>query len=163
MIALDLRVLILRDLDGFRKQLQAYPEESLIWEPVDGVTNPPGNLALHVAGNLQAFIGAQLGGTGYQRDREAEFTVRGLPLVEVLAQLDAARAAVHATLPRLGAAELAAPYPLRFGDLQVGTGRFLAHLAGHLSYHLGQVDMHRRITTGGSALEGIQSLSALAD
>jgi hypothetical protein len=37
----------------------------------------------------------------------------------------------------------------------------LLHLATHLAYHLGQIDYHRRVVTGGESLMGMQSIPAL--
>lgn len=161
MNAEDARILILRDLDGMKRQLLAYPDEAMLWQDTLGISNPPGNIGLHVAGNLQAFIGAMLGGTGYVRQRDGEFSVRNLPLSAVIDELDAAIRAVDQTLRGIDPTVLDAPFPQRFGEMELSTGRFLAHLCGHLAYHLGQVDTHRRIRTAGSALPGMQSLSAL--
>ena len=53
--------------------------------------NSVGHLILHLTGNLNHFVGGQLGKTGYVRDREREFTESNLPKKEqVLAGLDAA-------------------------------------------------------------------------
>src|SRR4051812_26911639 len=53
--------------------------------------NSFGNLVLHLSGNLNHFVGAQIGGTGYVRDREREFTEPNVPPKdEALAGLDAA-------------------------------------------------------------------------
>ena len=41
------------------------------------------------------------------------------------------------------------------------TGRFLVHLATHLAYHLGQVDFHRRLSSGNGASVGALGLTAL--
>jgi len=158
----DFRILLLRDLDGLKRQLQAYPDEASIWAAPEGISNSAGNIALHVAGNLQSFIGAELGGTGYERDRDSEFTRTGVPLVELVQELDRAARAVDETLCALPATALAAPFPVAFGKVQPTTRRFLAHLCGHLSYHLGQIDYHRRLTTDTGAVNGIQSISALA-
>ena len=48
-----------RDLRGVRRELEAYPDERQIWQVVPGLPNTAGTLALHIAGNLQQFIGAQ--------------------------------------------------------------------------------------------------------
>jgi len=157
------RRLILRDVDGLKRQLQAYPDESGIWATPDGIGNSPGNIALHVAGNLQHYIGNVLGGSDYQRDRDTEFVRRNVPLADLVTELDASAEAVDHTLSGLPESRLAELYPESFGETQLVTSRFLAHLCGHLAYHLGQVDYHRRITTGAGAIKGIQGLGPLAD
>ena len=163
MSAESYRRLILRDVDGLKRQLQAYHDESDIWVTPHGVSNAPGNIALHIAGNLQYFIGGVLGGSDYQRDRDSELARRNVPLAELVAELDAAAAAVDQALSGFPDSKLPEIYPLSFGDVQLITGRFLAHLCGHLAYHLGQVDYHRRITTGSGAVEGIQGFGPLVD
>ena len=163
MNAEDCRILLLRDLDGLKRQLQAYPDEISIWAAPEGISNSAGNIALHIAGNLQAFIGAGLGGSGYERDRDSEFSRTSVPLAELEQELDRAAEAVDKTLSALPAETLSAPFPIAFGNVRPVTQRFLTHLCGHLAYHLGQIDYHRRLTTGAGAVKGIQSISALAD
>jgi hypothetical protein len=161
MIADDYRRLILRDLDGLKRQLHAYANESGIWTRPAGISNPPGNLALHVAGNLQHFIGHVLGGSDYRRDREAEFARTDVPLGDLVSELDAASEAVDTVLAGLQDSKMTEPYPLAFGDIRLETGRFLAHLCGHLAYHLGQIDVHRRITTEDGSIPGLQGIESL--
>jgi uncharacterized damage-inducible protein DinB len=136
-----------RDLISLRKEIEAYPAEADLWRGAEGITNPGGTLALHLAGNLQHFIGAVLGDTGYVRDRDAEFAERDVPRAEVLRRIDTALVAVKDALAGLGDADLAREYPLPIGKVRVETGDFLIHLATHLAYHLGQVDYHRRMVT----------------
>ena len=45
-----------------------------LWQTMPGLTNTAGNLALHVAGNLQHYVGTELGNTAYKRDRNLEFS-----------------------------------------------------------------------------------------
>ena len=109
--------------------------------------NTGGTLALHLAGNLQHYFGAILARDGYVRDRDAEFARRNVSRSELLNGIDAALASVDKTIKRLTDADLAAPYPEPIAKRKVNTGVFLAHLAVHLSYHLGQLDSHRRAAT----------------
>ena len=138
--------ILARDLLSLRKEIEAYPAEADLWLGAEGISNSGGTLALHLAGNLQHFIGAVLGKTGYVRNRDAEFAERDVPRAEVLHRIDAALAAVQDTLARLSDADLGREYPLPVGKVRVETGDFLIHLATHLAYHLGQVDYHRRLT-----------------
>jgi hypothetical protein len=145
-----------------RDELLAYPDERAIWAQPPGVPNSAGNLALHLAGNLRWFIGAQLGATGYIRDREAEFAKRNVPRAELIAQIEAASDEVTRTLATLDPAQLEGPYPLEVGGLHLLTRRFLLHLEGHFAYHLGQLDYHRRMVTGSTTSVGALSLPPLA-
>ena len=87
MLATMLTGVLTRDLKALRRELEAYDDERGLWAMPKGVSNSAGTLAMHLAGNLRAFIGAQLGGTGYVRDRDAEFNRRDVPRSELLAQL----------------------------------------------------------------------------
>ena len=137
-----------RDLGALEREVQAYPDERSLWTPVPGIPNVAGTLVLHLAGNLQHYIGATLGGTGYVRDRPAEFSRRNVPRAELLREIQAARAAVSATLSIPGAPNPDAEFPETVGGGKVRTGDYLVHLATHLAYHLGQIDYHRRMVTG---------------
>jgi DinB superfamily len=148
MVTTWLGAIFARDLRALRREIEAYPEERDLWQVPPGITNPGGNLALHLAGNLQYFVGTVLGGTGYVRDRGAEFARRDVPRAELLRQVDAALAAVAQTMARLREPDLAKPYPQPVGGVTLSTGDFLLHLAAHFTYHLGQVDYHRRLLTG---------------
>lgn len=153
--------MMLRELITLRKEIEAYPSDESLWRVAPGITNSGGTLALHLAGNLQHFIGAVLGGSDYIRDRDAEFSVRGLPRAEVLNRIDQATASLTQTFRSLTDEVLARRYPEPVGKVRLSTGDFLVHLEGHLSYHLGQIDYHRRMTTGAGALTGAMSPGAL--
>ncbi len=158
----SLAALIRRDLAALRRTIEAFPTEADIWRQLPGVPNSAGNLALHVAGNLQHYLGRVLGGSGYLRNRPAEFAQRTLPRQQVLRELDAARAAVDLALARVAGPQLAADFPEALGDLRHQTGDLLNHLAVHLAYHLGQADYHRRATTADPTPVGAMALSELA-
>lgn len=145
--------ILVRDIRGLMRELEAYPADAAVWQSAAGVTNSGGTLALHVAGNVQYFIGAVLNSSGFVRDRDAEFASRGLPRAKLLAELEAAVAAVEQTLPGLTDAQLEAEYPVPVAGRRVRTSDMLVHLAAHLGYHLGQVDYHRRFVTGEGPLD----------
>ena len=139
---------ITRELKALRREIETYPNEDDLWEVRPGITNPGGNLALHLAGNIQYYLGNVLGMSGYVRNRDAEFGSKDVPRVELLREIDNAIAAVQAGMGKITEADLAKPYPETVGGVRSSTGAFLAHFATHLAYHLGQVDYHRRILTG---------------
>lgn len=152
---------ILRDLESLLVQLNGYDDEKDIWRSVPGIANTTGTLALHLAGNLEHYIGAELGQSGYVRDRDAEFDTRDLPRAELLERVEKARTAVQAALQKISDESLEEEYPLEVGGSRLTTGLFLLHLAAHLAYHLGQIDYHRRVVTGSETLTGMQSIPAL--
>ncbi len=144
----SLGAVLLRELTSLRQEVEAYPSDADLWTLVPGIANSGGTLALHLSGNIQYFIGAILGASGYVRNRDLEFSTRGLPRAEVARKVDDAIAAVQQTFRKLGPADLAAEFPEAVGKMHYNTGDWLTHLVSHLAYHLGQVDYHRRIVTG---------------
>lgn len=154
--------IIIRELGSLRQEIEAYPSDEALWAVVPGIANSGGTLALHLAGNLQHFIGAILGGSAYVRNREAEFSTRGLPRAKVVALVDESITAIQQTFRSLGPADLASEYPEPVAKMRLNTGDFLTHLAVHLGYHLGQVDYHRRIVAGNAATVGTVAPAKLA-
>ena len=146
--AASLAAILTRDLRTLRREIESYPEERDLWSTPPGITNSAGTLVLHLAGNLQHFIGGVLGGSGYVRDRDHEFAARDLPRAKLLGQIDASVAAVEQGLSRVTDQDLAKRYPLPVGGVTFTTADFLFHLATHLTWHLGQLDYHRRVVTG---------------
>ena len=68
--------ILARDLRALRREIESFGDESDVWRVPPGISNSAGTLALHLAGNIQYYIGTVLGGTGYLRDRDAEFALR---------------------------------------------------------------------------------------
>ncbi|WP_407539134.1 DinB family protein [Deinococcus radiomollis] len=145
----ELVVLFTRDLDKLLTELAAYPSEESLWTVQGDISNSAGNLALHLIGNLSQFIGDDLGPVRYARDREAEFSRRGVPRSELLQGVRQVQELVQKTLGGLDASRLdqvhprTPPGPGFPSDMT--SGSFLLHLYGHLNYHLGQINYHRRL------------------
>jgi uncharacterized damage-inducible protein DinB len=153
--------LLTRELRTMQRELEAYPDERQIWESHPALPNSAGTLALHAAGNLQHFIGAVLGKNGYVRNRDAEFSRRDVPRAELVQELGAAIDAVERWLPQVTESALADWYPLAVANRRIRTQEFILHLATHLSYHLGQLDYHRRLVTGDATGSGAVSPAEL--
>jgi len=153
--------LILRDIAAVQREIEAYPDDETPWKLADGISNSGSTLAVHLAGNLHHFIGAVLGKNGYVRNRDEEFATRGASRASIVAKLRDAEAAVRTTLSKLPDSELDKLYPLTIAEVRVPTAIFLMHLATHLSYHLGQIDYHRRIITGSTTTVGTVSIPPL--
>src|SRR5438105_12402025 len=102
--------------DDVRQTAEPLSEKQLWAKPVEP-GNSVGHLILHLTGNLNFFVGAQLGGTGYVRDREREFSeTKPILNAAVLANLDAAVATFRRVASGLNVEQLAAPHPTaRFG------------------------------------------------
>jgi hypothetical protein len=152
MIAIELAALLTRDLTRLGQELAAFPDEASIWTTLPGFTNSAGTLALHLEGNLREYIGRQLGGVPFARDRPAEFATRGVPKAELCARVARLRADIPAAVAGLDVEALDAIYPEVVLGVPLTTRQFLVHLLGHLNYHLGQIDCLRRVTTRSGAL-----------
>ena len=152
-----IQAMLLREMAAVQRSVQAYPDDASVWAQPDGVPNAGGTLVLHLAGNLQHYVGAVLGGNGYVRDRAAEFSRRDVPRAALLAEVAAALSAVERTLPTLREESLSQPYSEKIGGRVLTIETFLVHLATHLAYHLGQLDYHRRVVTGDA--KGVGALS----
>ena len=147
--------ILVRELDRLARLVESYPDEAGLWRLEGSVSNSAGTLALHLAGNLEHFVGAVLGGTGYVRDREAEFGDRNVPRVEIVRRIRRCQETVREALEGMPDDELLdrypAPVPASLGS-EASAAEFLTHLTWHLGWHLGQIDYHRRILTGGEAV-----------
>ncbi len=157
-----IRRLLARELASFSRELELFPDESLIWTVVPGISNSAGTLALHVCGNLQHFLGAVLGGSGYVRDRDLEFSARGVSRAALLAEIRKTAQVVETVLSRLPEATLTTAYPAVPGGSEVPTGLFLLHLCTHLAHHLGQAGYLRRALTGDGRSSEPVSVKALS-
>ena len=140
-----LSLLYKRDLESLKKEILAYRNESALWRVERDITNSAGNLCLHLIGNLNHFIGAQFGASGYVRQRDLEFSRKDVPRAELAALIEATISAVEHGLRAVSAEQLAAEYPLLVFAEKTSTEYMLVHLATHLSYHLGQINYHRRL------------------
>lgn len=138
---------ISRDLQTFRQEIELFPGDETVWQTVPGVANPAGTLSLHVCGNLRHYLGAVLGSSGYVRDRDAEFRLRGIPRHELVENLRGTEDVVARVLQSLTPENLLEPYPEPVAGI-LRTDWFLLHLGTHLAFHLGQAGYLRRMITG---------------
>lgn len=134
-----------RDLDILTKEINLYSKESSLWLISPDIKNSAGNLCLHICGNLQHFIGAVLGNTGYVRNRDAEFSKKNVPKDELLNSVDKTKEVIVTVLESLSEDQIARDYPIDVFKKKMTTSFFLIHLHSHLNYHLGQINYHRRL------------------
>jgi hypothetical protein len=157
----DVKTLLAREIDGFKRELDLFPDDESIWRTATGVTNSAANLALHVAGGLQYLVGTVLGRGHYVRDRDAEFSRRTGTRADVVAELDRARAVVCDVVPSLPQHVIDAEFPEPVFGLTFTTRVFLIHLCAHAAMHLGQAGYLRRLLSGDARSSGPLPLSAL--
>ncbi len=134
-----------RDLAKLKSEIEQYSDAADLWRVEGGIANSAGNLTLHLIGNLEHFIGAVLGNSGYIRDRDREFSDRDIPREDLVSAIDETRATVKSTLEALTDEDLSQNYSIEVFGEPMTTGFFLVHLATHLNYHLGQINYHRRL------------------
>jgi RimJ/RimL family protein N-acetyltransferase/uncharacterized damage-inducible protein DinB len=158
----DMATLLVRELEGLRREIELFPDEASLWRTIPGITNSAGNLAMHVAGNLQHYVGRVLGATAYVRNRDLEFGRNSGSRSDVIFEIRAATQAVQAVLPGLVESRFAADYPEAVNGMRFRTDRFLLHLCTHAAFHLGQVGYLRRALTGQSQSSGPIPLKPVA-
>ncbi len=145
MLIRTLKSLFNRDLNKLKTEIESYSREENIWMIDRFISNSAGNLCLHLIGNLQTYIGAEIGKTGYIRNREAEFALKDIPREILLAKIEDTIGVVENVLDNMNADELDAIYPILVFEEKTTTEYLLVHLTTHLSYHLGQINYHRRL------------------
>lgn len=145
MLTVMLAKLFKRDLEKLKQEITAYKTEKQIWILSNEISNSAGNLCLHVVGNLNHFIGAVLGKTDYVRQRDLEFSLKNVPVSEMKRQIDDTIIIIEDTLSKLTEEDLQQEYSQNPFKECMSTELFLTHLLTHLSYHLGQINYHRRL------------------
>jgi uncharacterized damage-inducible protein DinB len=134
-----------RDLLKLKEEISLYKDETNLWKTENEISNSAGNLALHLIGNLNHFIGATLGNTGYVRERDKEFSENNIPVIKIMDSIDATIIVVKNALNDLSVEDFEKDFPLEKHGTIVKTDFMLLHLVAHLEYHLGQINYHRRL------------------
>ena len=137
--------LYLRELKKLKEELSLYKNERDLWIVHGDAKNSPGNLTLHLIGNLNHFIGATLGNTGYIRDRNKEFAEKNIPREKLLIAIDETVSMLKIIFSELSEDKLNAPFPIDFLGKRYQTDEMIFIFFGHLNYHLGQINYHRRL------------------
>ena len=133
------------DLNNLITEIELYKKEENIWRIDKGISNSAGNLTLHLIGNLHTFIGKEIGKTNYVRNRELEFTQKKVPRIELINSVKNTLEMVKKSLSSITNEELKNDYPiLKFSKVETNE-YLLVHLIKHLTYHLGQINYHRRL------------------
>lgn len=141
----ELRKVFLKDLQKLKEEISLYKSEQNIWKIEKNIANSAGNLCLHLVGNLNHFIGTTIGNTGYVRNRDHEFSLKNIPQQELVKMVENTITMLDKVMQTIADDELKVEYPLLVFKEKTSTGYFLFHLLGHLNYHLGQINYHRRL------------------
>jgi uncharacterized damage-inducible protein DinB len=112
--------------------------ETQFWHKPFPFGNSFGNLLLHLTGNLNYYIGAQIAKTGYVRDRPREFTDSKPSKQEALQRFDDAIAMVIKTIRKQSPDDWSMEYS---GTGTDATNRLaiVMHCAAHMQHHIGQI------------------------
>ncbi len=145
MLPETLKMLFTRDLNRLCSKLLLYNDESKIWKIEGDVLNSAGNLCLHLVGNLNTYIGKEIGGTGYVRNRELEFSLKNISRTALVQKIQDTIEVINSSMDKLEESALQEMYPLLVFEEKTTTEYMMGHLATHLTYHLGQVNYHRRL------------------
>jgi hypothetical protein len=126
-------------LAGVVHELAAPLTEEQFWTKPFPFGNSFGHLVLHLSGNLNYYIGTQIAGTGYVRDRPLEFSDATRPSkADVLQKFNQAIAMVLATINSQSAEDWSKQYSAAGADAQDRFGIVLS-CATHLHHHVGQM------------------------
>ncbi|CAM4165871.1 DUF1572 family protein [Flavobacterium weaverense] len=145
MLVESLKTLFNRDLNKLQEEIELYKNEANLWKIEKGISNSAGNLCLHLIGNLNSYIGSELGKTDYIRNRDLEFSLINVSKAELLNRIEKTKVVVNNALEVITSKKLDEEYPLLVFENKTTTAFFLIHLSTHLAYHLGQINYHRRL------------------
>jgi uncharacterized damage-inducible protein DinB len=126
-------------LAGVVRELAEPLNDEEFWARPFSFGNSFGHLVLHLTGNLNYYIGAQIAETGYVRDRPREFAEAARPSKEeVLKKFDEAVEMVVRTIRAQSAEDWSKAYSGKGADAQ---NRFemVLQCATHLHHHIGQM------------------------
>ena len=134
-----------RDIRKLIEEINLFQKEENLWKTSGTVKNSSGNLALHIIGGLNHFVGATLAHTGYVRNRDQEFIRKGVDRTDLINQLEALIPLITDTLNALTKEQMDSEFPIFFDKPKTSTSYVLVQLLAHLNYHLGQVNYLRRV------------------
>src|SRR5678809_1077903 len=137
MLVQVLSLIFERDLNKVKLEIEQYRDENKIWIIDKGILNSAGNLCFHLIGNLNTYIGKELGGTNYVRNRDLEFSQKDVSKPELVKQVESTVIVVKNSLEKLTREDLEKTYPVKVFENAMSTEYFLVHLSAHLAYHLG--------------------------
>ena len=136
-----------RDLNRLKKEISDYLTEEAMWVKLPGTINSGGNICQHLIGNLRTYIGLEIGGFPYVRDRESEFNLRLFTKSELLEEINFLLKIIPESILKMSEKELMDEYPHEVVEINSEQSYefILMHLYQHLAWHTGQINYHRRI------------------
>jgi len=133
------------ELSKLKTEIELYENEKNIWICNKNIANSGGNLCLHLIGNLNHFIGHVLGKTNYVRNRDLEFSQKDVLKKHLIDSIDETIYVLNITINNLMDDDLQKEYPDSKFENKETIEFLLIYLLGHLTYHIGQINYHRRL------------------
>lgn len=133
-----------RDIRKLIEEVNLFRDESNLWKTAGTINNSSGNLVLHIIGGMNYLFGTQLAKNGYVRNRDQEFSTKGVPRTILVTQLAALIPLITNTINAITEEHMKDDYPMMFDGGQQSKGYVVVQLLAHLNYHLGQVNYLRR-------------------
>ncbi len=143
----DFKHSLLEKLSTLQSEVKSYKNDEAFQAIPPGVSNSAEVLCKHILGNLNWFLGAQLGSTGYERNRDAEFSPSVYSKETIIDSIEQTKDMVADVLEDLWNEDLTKPYPILFKNQEVSVHYMLLTITSHTDYHLGQINYARRITS----------------
>lgn len=141
-----LKELYNRDLNKLKQEIKLYKDDATLWKIENSIKNSGGNLCLHLVGNLKTYIGNGLAQIGYIRKRDLEFSDRFVDRDKLYELIDETIEVVNLGLSKVTDIELIENnYPMIIWEKETSMAYTLIHVHSHLTYHLGQINYHRRL------------------
>lgn len=124
---------------GRIRELAAPLDQNQFWQKPFPFGNSFGHLVLHLTGNLNYYVGAQMANTGYVRDRPHEFTDANPPTKhEALRLLDSAVTMVVQTIRAQSPEDWSRDYS-GVGTKAPNRLAMILQCDSHTQHHIGQM------------------------
>ncbi|HZQ68608.1 MAG TPA: DinB family protein [Terriglobales bacterium] len=138
------------ELGELVKQMSEPLSEEQFWQKPFSFGNSFGHLVLHLTGNLNYYIGAEIAKTGYVRDRPREFAEAARPpKQEVMKRFDEAVGMVGRTIRAQKQDDWGKAYSAKGEDDAENRFTLLLRCATHLHHHVGQMMyLTKKLETG---------------
>ena len=128
-----------KKLAGRVRELARPLSDEQFWTKPFPFGNSFGHLVLHLTGNLNYYVGAQIAQTGYVRDRPREFAETARPpKAETLKKFDDAIDVVLRTIRSQSPEDWSKPYTA-VGSDSPDLFYIVFHCATHLFHHIGHI------------------------
>src|SRR5438270_11118412 len=122
------------------RELVAPLSTEQIWRRPYPYGNSIGHLLLHLTGNLNYYIGAQIADTGYIRHRDREFTdTKNTAKEKVLADFDRAISMVVTTIKKQSPEDWSSAYSAEREPEAKDRFTIILRCASHANHHIGQI------------------------